>query len=162
MTRTKVFVTVGTTPFDRLVRHIDKHFAADRYDITFQISERAKYIPRNFGSFSYVSNVLRPYQDADMVICHAGAGTVFTLLELKQKIIVCPNTARRDKHQDDLAFWVRRNAFGEACFELPKLEQTVEHLSSISLAEYRREEFFGYQMIIRLCADKTVFSNPQE
>lgn len=99
----KLLVTVGTTKFDSLIRAVDH--VLDGYakcDSVFQIAD-GEYIPKNGQYFDYIENIEQHYNPSDLVITHAGAGTIYRLLELDKKIIVVPNLDRVDKHQVDIS-----------------------------------------------------------
>jgi beta-1,4-N-acetylglucosaminyltransferase len=46
---------------------------------------------------------LTKYRSADVVIAHAGAGTIYQLLDMRKKSIIVPNLDPSDKHQLDIA-----------------------------------------------------------
>lgn len=109
-----VFVTVGTTKFDALVAALDTDaclsalVARGFTSLRMQIGH-GEHLPR--ASFpglelsfyrhdpQYKSDVAR----ADLVISHAGAGSIMDGLALKKKLVVVVNTALMDNHQTELA-----------------------------------------------------------
>ena len=103
----KIFVTVGTTKFDGLIEYIDNNFDSKKYEVFFQIAD-GKYIPKNFPYVRFVSNIKNFFLKCDIVITHAGAGSIYELLELNKKIIIVPNLERKDKHQLDIALFMEK------------------------------------------------------
>lgn len=104
-----IFVTVGTTSFDRLIENID--VLANQLNeliITFQIAN-GEYKPKNGSYFEFTHDIDCYYTNADIIITHAGAGSIYRLLELNKKIIVVPNMERVDKHQIDIAKYMADN-----------------------------------------------------
>lgn len=103
----KILATVGCSgfPFDRLFRILDslcekgilsgKEIVAQTGKITYPI--------RHYRYFEFVDNeTMRQYQsDADLVICHAGTGTVVGSLKMGKKVIVFPRLARFGEHESD-------------------------------------------------------------
>ncbi|MCS6238056.1 PssE/Cps14G family polysaccharide biosynthesis glycosyltransferase [Shewanella baltica] len=135
----KIFVTVGHTRFDSLFRQIDKirnaewHFISQVYD--------GCYVPENGDTISFTSNIHKYFEIADLVITHAGAGTVYTLLELAKPTIVIPNTDRVDSHQEDLLKYVEDNQFALVCRDLSKLESLIDQFSKFKPKLYVSEPF---------------------
>ncbi|WP_269266781.1 PssE/Cps14G family polysaccharide biosynthesis glycosyltransferase [Vibrio cholerae] len=144
----KVFVTVGTTSFDGLIQSIDEiSNKFNRYDFIFQIAE-GQYIPRNGTYFKFVDEIDMLYLSSDVVITHAGAGSIYRLLELNKKVIVVPNLVRVDKHQSDIADYMSENGH---VLLLSNLEHSFEVLSSIDSftpVPYVKEAFFVKNEII--------------
>lgn len=113
----RVFVTVGTTKFDALVRALDSDAClralADRgcTHLLLQIGHgehepraQSAAAPGLHVSFyrhnpQYKTDVAR----ADLVISHAGAGSIMDALSLQKKLVVVVNTALMDNHQTELA-----------------------------------------------------------
>jgi len=138
----KVLITVGTTPFDKLIRYCDEHLSSS-LAVTMQISSNARYIPRRFAAFKFTDDVRLCYQDADLVVTHAGAGTIFTLLEMRKRIIVVPNLERDDRHQKDLASIVSQKRWGLVCWRYQDLPALIERAADFALTPYERKEFTG-------------------
>ena len=82
----KIFVTVGTTKFDSLIKYIDKNIKNENFQIEMQIAD-GYYKPINYKYFSFTSDIENLYLDSDVVITHAGAGSIYHLLELRKRII---------------------------------------------------------------------------
>lgn len=101
-----IFVTVGLqAPFDRLVKTIEQ-WAGDnnRKDVMLQTC-KGGYCPQDMDYFfSLPSKQFRSYlENADLVVSHAGMGTILTCLELAKPIIILPRDAdfgeTRNQHQ---------------------------------------------------------------
>nr|CCA17259.1 UDPNacetylglucosamine transferase subunit putative [Albugo laibachii Nc14] len=131
----KVFVTVGTTKFDALIRVLDQKeclralYGHGYREITMQIGH-GTYVPR--GTLEDASDLKISYyrhnphykQDlvkADLVISHAGAGSCMDTLSEKKKLIVVVNTALMNNHQAELADAMdeKRYCVKTTCEELP-------------------------------------------
>jgi len=74
----KIFVTVGTTQYDSLIKAIDAHLSRDEFDISIQLAD-GEYVSKNHTFFRYTDNIEQYFKDADLIITHAGAGTDFQL-----------------------------------------------------------------------------------
>ncbi|KAM7472781.1 hypothetical protein LguiA_010964 [Lonicera macranthoides] len=112
-----VFVTVGTTSFDALVR------AVDTCEVKEELSKRGyshlliqmghgSYVPtkssREDGSlsveyFAFSSSIADSLRSASLVISHAGSGSIFETLRLGKPLIVVVNEDLMDNHQSELA-----------------------------------------------------------
>jgi UDP-N-acetylglucosamine transferase subunit ALG13 len=100
----KLFVTVGTQyPFDRLVRTVDEW--ADRnpgVEIFAQVGP-SRYLPRNMRCQTFISadDCHAQVQSCDVVVAHAGMGSIITALEACKPIIVMPRRADLSEHRND-------------------------------------------------------------
>jgi beta-1,4-N-acetylglucosaminyltransferase len=135
----KIFVTVGHTRFNSLFKMI-AGFNRPEWQFVSQIYDGEVY-PNCGEFFSYVDNINDFYQKADVVITHAGAGSVFTLLEMGKPTIVVANTDRVDTHQNDLLDYVEKAHFAQVCRNLDSLEYLLENLISFKANKYKNEAF---------------------
>ncbi|ODP99268.1 PssE/Cps14G family polysaccharide biosynthesis glycosyltransferase [Salinivibrio sp. SS2] len=144
----KILVTVGTTAFDELIIEIDRAFKHDtNVSIMAQVSEKSCCETHNIRTFDFCDN-LQPYiEQADVVVTHAGAGSVYSMLESGKKLVVVPNLQRADKHQLELAKYVHDNKFAIACLDLKTLKPCILQAVSTDFSPYQREKFFGHSII---------------
>ena len=92
-----IFVTVGNMdPFDRLIKAIDHWALTNPSDekIFAQIGD-GQYVPENFEYVRSLSpdDFKKRFQEARLVVSHAGMGTIITALELGKPIVVMPKKA---------------------------------------------------------------------
>ncbi|GMG87753.1 glycosyltransferase [Biformimicrobium ophioploci] len=92
---TFALITTGTQlPFDRLVRAVDK-WAQTHSDIEFlaQVGENA-YAPENFESRAYIEGgeYQRLVKKSDLIISHAGMGSILAAIEWRKPIILFPRS----------------------------------------------------------------------
>ncbi len=149
----KIFVTVGNSRYDSLVQAIDTYLANNQYDVTIQIADGG-YIPQNHDYIRYTEDIEKYFDEADLVITHAGAGTVFHLLESQKNMLVIPNQERLDKHQLDLTDYLRRNNLAIVCYQLQKIKDNVSKAFTIKCNHYERDPFTGYSLINKLINSK--------
>lgn len=107
-----MLLTVGLErfPFDRLVRAADRAVEEGlvRGPAFGQIGTSA-YTPRHFpfARFLPFDELRRRLQEADVVVCHAGVGTILLAQQLGKLPLVLPRRAawgeQLDDHQLDLA-----------------------------------------------------------
>lgn len=143
-----VFVTVGTTPFNELIKSVDEvSYNFDSWSFTYQISE-GDYFPKNGKSFKFVQNIDCFYKNADIVITHAGAGSIYRLLELRKKIIVVPNLVRVDKHQIDIANFMEKNEHALVLSDFKNTFNTIKSIENFTPNLYVKDDFFVKDEIV--------------
>jgi len=114
-----ILVTIGSMfPFDRLIRAMDALAAEREEEILAQIGDGA-YEPRHMRFVrklpreEFIATIAR----ADLVVGHAGMGTVITAGEHGKAIVIMPRRAglgeHTNDHQVDTAAWLggRRGIF---------------------------------------------------
>lgn len=113
----KVFVTVGTTKFDSLIRQIftsdvQSSLIKQNYKrLTIQIGnshppkteEKQDSLLAVDEIYQFKPNLIEDFQASDLIIAHAGAGTCLEVLSLKKPLIVVINDQLMGNHQTELA-----------------------------------------------------------
>jgi beta-1,4-N-acetylglucosaminyltransferase len=112
-----IFVTVGTTDFDMLITAIDTpefvSFIKSRgcRKLIVQIG-RGRKEPQYITNLSeaitvevyrYKPSLAADMTSADLILSHAGAGSISEALQLRKTLIVCVNEALMGNHQVELA-----------------------------------------------------------
>ena len=151
----RIFVTVGNTHYNGLIKAVDEQFANQDIEVVLQIAD-GQYLPKNHHYFQYTSDIEGEFARADVVITHAGAGTIFELLDKRAKVVVVPNFERIDSHQKDLADYVKNQGYAEVCECLEQLEQSVNNAMNKSFNIYKYEAFFGFDLIAQTLGMKPV------
>jgi len=136
----KIFVTVGTTTFDSLIEFLDNHLDTND-EILFQIAN-GKYLPSNFKYIRFTNDIDTMYREYDYIITHAGAGTIYQLLDLQKRFIVVPNLDRVDGHQTDIAQFLVDGSYALSCTEFKEIIPSLEKLPSVAFNTYEKESFF--------------------
>ena len=103
-----IFLTIGTQePFDRLVRAMDEWYGqSDRSQKLFgQIAELHEngYVPSNFEWVTRLSPVeyADRFAQADLIVSHAGMGSIITALHHGKPIVIMPRWAKLREHRND-------------------------------------------------------------
>lgn len=143
-----ILVTVGTTPFDALISAIDHQLTADDFTVTCQIASGG-YQPTTHAFIRFSEQFAELVNQADMVIAHGGAATVFELLEAGKKLLLVPNLSRIDKHQQDLAGFVEQQGYGMVCWSLDTLAECVRNCARQDFKVYQKEPFFMADSILQ-------------
>lgn len=108
-----IFVTVGSCdPFDRMVRAVDDWARLrGRTDVFAQIGN-SEYKPRHIEAVQFLSpsEFREQVRRAQLLVAHAGMGSVITALEAGRPIIIIPKRAslgeHRNEHQLATAKWL--------------------------------------------------------
>jgi len=114
----KIFVVVGTQePFDRMVKTIDQWAAGNSSANIFGQISRAAYIPESFETTGFISPELFDikFREADLIVSHAGMGTIISALQHSKPIIVMPRLAEFLEHRNDHQLATARS-FGKLGF----------------------------------------------
>lgn len=99
-----IFVTVGAQmPFDRLVKTVDQWaFENGRNDVFAQIGQteyRPSHIP--WTQFLAPDAFRHKYETADLIVAHAGTGSLITALQLGKPILIMPRHASLRETRND-------------------------------------------------------------
>jgi UDP-N-acetylglucosamine transferase subunit ALG13 len=99
-----IFVTVGTQlPFERLVRAVDE-WASDNKDKTVFIQlGNTLFRPRNceFSAFLDSAHWEQLFQESELIVSHAGMGTILKSIEYDKPLILIPRLASLGEHRND-------------------------------------------------------------
>ncbi len=100
----KIFATVGTQlPFDRLIRELDA-WAQDHADAeAFAQTGASDYEPRCMPwSRTLTEKQFREsICSCDVVVAHAGMGTIISAIEQGKRVVVMPRRAEFGEHRND-------------------------------------------------------------
>lgn len=109
-----IFVTVGEQlPFDRLVRTVDEWAAVSCKEVIAQIG--ATHLkPQNivYKDHFEIGEFKKIFLSAEIIIAHAGMGTILTTLELKKPLIIMPRQAALGEHRNDHQFATIKKIIG--------------------------------------------------
>lgn len=99
-----IFVTVGgQLAFDRLVLATDAWARARNHDSVFAQVGHCQEPPGFIAwqQFLTRSEFTEKMREADIVVAHAGMGTILTALHLGKRIVVMPRRAHLGEHRND-------------------------------------------------------------
>lgn len=149
-----IFVVVGTQePFDRLIKWIDDWSAKTGYhDILAQIAS-SSYKPKNFDWFDFIpiNQFDEKFKEADLIVSHAGMGTIISALQYNKPIIVMPRLAKFREHRNDHQL-ATANSFSKAgyvksVYSEDELYTALRERDSIKpvppISNYASEELLG-------------------
>ncbi|XP_074645268.1 UDP-N-acetylglucosamine transferase subunit ALG13-like isoform X2 [Tubulanus polymorphus] len=156
MTEKTVFVTVGTTSFDRLVKTVcssDICQILKSLGYTKEVLQigRGTYEPKSsieedfsLQFFRYKDSIKADIENASLVISHAGAGSVLETLEAGKHMIVVINEELMNNHQLELANQMYKDGhlYYCTCSELGDLMKSMD-LSQLKPLKPGKPELFG-------------------
>ena len=102
-----ILITVGSSGynFDRLFRIVDELCERNIIDGKSIIAQTGNlnYTIKNYSAFNFASpeKMQTFFDDADVIICHGGTGTIIKSLKLNKKVIVFPRLKKFKEHVDD-------------------------------------------------------------
>lgn len=141
-----VFVTVGTTRFDDLVRQV----VADEMCQKFRQSGFKRMIVQTGSSpipiqtqvcgldvhcYDYKASIHDDIKNADLVISHAGAGTVLETLSLGKPLITVVNEKLMNNHQMELAQQMHKDGHSLYC-TCSTLQETLTKMDVDALCRF--------------------------
>jgi len=132
-----IFVTVGTTEFDALVRAMDALSAEPGEAVTMQIGHGG-YEPVHSEFFRFAPSLASYYEQADLVVAHGGLGTTTEVLRLGKPLVSVSNPDRYDRHQEDLLEVLDEAGHLLWCRDLDRLGRAI--------TEARGRVFVPYQL----------------
>jgi UDP-N-acetylglucosamine transferase subunit ALG13 len=99
-----IFVTIGTQePFDRLIKAMDDISLKMGVKVIAQVSSRSKLKVENMEVLDFISPTEfdRLFKEADLIVAHAGMGTIISALVNKKPLIVLAREKKLMEHRSD-------------------------------------------------------------
>lgn len=140
-----IFVIIGSRmfQFDRLLKEIDMLVEKGVIKETlFAQTGSSMYAPRNFEYSNFLNHdKFNDYiNKSDIIITHAGVGSIITSLKAGKKVIAVARLKRYDEHIDDHQLEIVRK-FSEMGMiigleDVSQLENAMKNLNSIKTKPY--------------------------
>eukprot|EP00931_Biecheleriopsis_adriatica_P066924 TRINITY_DN41141_c0_g1_i1.p1 TRINITY_DN41141_c0_g1~~TRINITY_DN41141_c0_g1_i1.p1 ORF type:complete len:176 (-),score=38.93 TRINITY_DN41141_c0_g1_i1:62-589(-) len=148
-----IFVTVGTTSFEDLVKEVDSeqfHSRAKALGYRRLVVQRGRgsYIPcrgvdpaasgvaLETESFDFKPSLDDAMDAASLVISHAGAGSVIGALRAGRRLLVVVNPSLMDNHQLELAEAMHRRGFCAIARKPSDLMSVLEQAATMEPQPY--------------------------
>ena len=147
-----VFVTVGTTKFPELIEQVSsRNFIAHLEQIgatelliqhgssSCSLSESSKI---RATCFDYSSSIAEHIANADLVISHAGSGTILERLHTGngRRLVVVVNENLMDNHQIELCTKLHQLEHLQACFRVENLCDAIRECMSRTFKPYPKPD----------------------
>ncbi len=135
----KMFLTIGTqAPFDRLIKAIDRWLEDNSIKVDcYAQTGNGDYEPKNMRSVAFCSEqeFNEYFSSADIVISHAGMGTIISCLSKNMPLLTLPRRLKYKEHRNDHQLATTR-AFAELGYIYPIFSEAdllseLDNLSSV-------------------------------
>ena len=143
-----IFVTVGThyQGFERLIKNVDNLVDKGKLEenVVIQIGY-SKYIPKNCKWFRFVDpeDFVNFCKKSNLVITHAGIGSIVIPLKLKKLVIVVPRYKKFNEHTDDHQLQITRELEKEekiiAVYDINNLEEAIIKANSFLSSKLKKK-----------------------
>jgi beta-1,4-N-acetylglucosaminyltransferase len=130
-----IFVTVGTTDFDELIRRMDELASELDEEVISQIA-RGDYQPRHCRYFRFAPSIEDYLARARVVVSHGGLGSIMETIRLGKPLVGVSNPDRRDLHQDDLLGTLEARGHILWCRSLDDLKPSIERAATMRFTRY--------------------------
>ena len=99
-----IFLTVGTQlPFDRLVTMVDSWAQTQQTKKVIAQIGNSSLRPKNIECSAYMTakECKACFLDSEIIVSHAGMGTILTALDLGKRLVIVPRLASMGEHRND-------------------------------------------------------------
>jgi beta-1,4-N-acetylglucosaminyltransferase len=138
-----ILVIVGLMyGFERLVKQMDELAGKIEEEVVIQIGN-TPYRPKNARFFTFVSKeeINRLYDNARVVVCHAGVGSILTALDHGKPVIAVTRREKYgehcDDHQLDIAGAMEKEGWISVVYDEKNLEEALKKAISVSEIKLR-------------------------
>lgn len=143
-----IFVVLGTQKFqfNRLLKAVDQlKLSGGLKEDVFAQTGSSDYIPKTFESMDFMSREMfeKKIENADIIITHAGVGTIISAVGKGKKVIVVPRLKKYKEHVDDHQLEIARS-FSEQnlvllCDNINELAEKIEESKIFKFEKYNSQ-----------------------
>lgn len=159
-----IFVTVGSQlPFDRLVKAMDEIAPSLRGTRIVAQVFGMKYKPRHIQTLDYISpSDFKNYiGEADLVVSHAGTGTILSVAQMQKPLIVFPRLGKlretRNNHQVSTCVMLEKISDLQVAYDAQQLKEKIDLFYAGKLPVMERVPAVASQQLLNSIRD---FINP--
>lgn len=134
-----IFVAVGTSHFEDLIRQVDAIAPRLSEEVVMQIGSSITE-PKNTSFFRFAPNLDDHIARASIVISHGGFGLMTEALERGRKVVGVENHEMFDNHQVELLEKFDQMGLIHWCRDLRDLETAIGEVSRRTFQPYSRPE----------------------
>lgn len=144
-----VLVCLGTQKqqFTRLLNMIKNSKELQNEKIIAQIGY-TKFKDEKIETFDFIGNneLENLIKKSDLVICHAGVGTIFEALLNEKKVIACPRYKKYREHVNDhqleICESLEKEGYILTCLDGEDLDQKIKEINKKQLKKYLKNESY--------------------
>lgn len=130
-----IFITLGTQKFqfNRLLKYIDEQIEKGKIkEKVFAQIGGSTYLPKNYEYKDFIdkNEFTDKLEECELVITHAGVGTIIAAINMDKKVIVVPRLAKYNEHVDDHQLEIA-DSFSKKNYVLSNGENIEELFSNI-------------------------------
>ena len=156
-----IFVTIGTQgPFDRLIRAVDQAAPSFKVPVIAQVSKGGNYKVKNMQTSEFMSfkEFNNNFEKANLIISHAGMGTIISALVKNKPILILPRLSKfreqRNDHQWATAKEFEKRKFVHTAYDESELQEKLSQLLTSQLEPlYKIGEFASDDLISSIKSD---------
>lgn len=142
-----IFVTIGTTDFDKLIRVMDYMGPGLREKVIMQIGQ-CSYVPKYCDYFRFKPSLEPYYSSASLIISHGGLGIITEVLERGIPLVAVEDEKQPDRHQQQiLQVWSETNHL-IWCRNLAELPTAIVKAKQGGLVSYHKPSCTIHQEIV--------------
>ena len=143
-----IFISVGShnQGFERLIKKMDEIAGRLDEEIIIQIGY-TDYKPKNSKYFDFIEDfqeIIKLNKKAKLIVCHGGAGTIFTALEHNTPVIAVPRLKKYHEHINDhqleLVNILAENKKIKAVYDIEKLESVINSSLKDSSKVFKKDD----------------------
>lgn len=154
-----IFLTIGShEPFDRLIEAVDRWCAASPSHRVFgQITDKGTYRPQHFAWQAYldVNAYTAACANAELLIAHAGMGSIITALDIGKPIVIMPRRGHLRETRNDHQYATAKQFRGKPgifvaddetllAAEIERALQSAERPDAASSTRFAQPQLVGY------------------
>jgi UDP-N-acetylglucosamine transferase subunit ALG13 len=121
-----IFVTVGTTEFDGLIKEMDLIAPTLHEPVVMQVGHGTVRPAHAAEWFPYAHSLESYYRQASVVVSHGGLGTLVEVLRAGGRLVGVSNPQLYDRHQEDLLATFEKDGYLVWCRELARLPEALD------------------------------------
>ncbi|MCX8182328.1 MAG: hypothetical protein N3D12_04350 [Candidatus Methanomethyliaceae archaeon] len=145
---TMIFVTVGSmASFDSLVMEVDQLVGDGLFEKGIAQIGNGRYIPKKLEWFRFKKDLMPFYKQADLIITHGGAGTIFEIIQTGKKAIAVPNPD--SIYNPDITIKMSREGYILLCPSPRHLRYFVERATGWTPRRYEPPPCQIHEIIIK-------------
>ena len=102
--RSMIFIVTGTQePFDRLLKIVDRWSSSNKGIKIIAQTAKSTFLSKNMTCFDYLEPAIfdEYFLNADIIIGHAGMGTIIKALENSKRLVIFPRLIKHNEHRNE-------------------------------------------------------------